>query len=377
MNDIWSYAIILLLAQGVFVLSLLCLLPKRRQKLENRYLFAIILVFLWFLLEFYSIRNRILIPANSFYGTRYGSWMVLGPLTYFFFYSATSKKWQFGLKNIIHFLPFLIFVFIIPSISSSSLSHRQIHYGMLAVFDFRPKTVTPFEYVYSTVFYLQFLHLAGYLIYNQIMLGRYVKNLRKEFTALNGTRWLFVFNGLLLLILILASAYLYLLFASNIYSRNLDYIYVLPLGFFIYAIGYKISGVDWLRPDRTAPSYKHSTLKEEDKLVIQKQLEKLMVTEKPYLNNELRLNQLAELLSISTHHLSQFLNEHYRTSFFDFINKHRVQEAKQLIANKPKFTLLQIGYEAGFNNKTSFINAFKRFEGQTPSSYRKRILQDT
>ncbi|WP_435622485.1 helix-turn-helix domain-containing protein [Flagellimonas sp.] len=376
MNDIWSYAIILLLAQGVFVLSLLCFLPKRRQKPENRYLFAVILVFIWFLLEFYSIRNRILIPVNSFYGTRYGSWMVLGPLTYFFFCSATSKKWRFGIKHLIHFLPFLFFVFIIPSISSSSLSHRQIHYGMLAVFDFRPKTVTPFEYVYSTIFYLQFLHLTGYLIQNQIMLGKYVKNLRTEFASLNGTRWLFIFNGLLLLILILASVYLYLLFASDVYSRDLDYIYVLPLGFFIYAIGYKISGVDWLHPEQTAPSYKHSTLKEEDKLEIEKQLGKLMLTEKPYLNNELRLNQLAEQLSISTHHLSQFLNEHHQTSFFDFINKHRVQEAKRLIVDKPNFTLLQIGYEAGFNNKTSFVNAFKRFEGQTPSSYRKTILQD-
>ena len=376
LNDVWSYTIILLLAQGVFVLSVLCLLPKRRQKRENRYLFAIIAVFLWFLFEFYCVRNKILIPVNPFYGTRYGSWMILGPLTFFFFCSATLKKWKFKTSHLIHFLPFLIFVVIIPLISAESLSHRQIHYGMLAVFDHRPKTVGFFEYLYSTVFYAQFLHLAAYLINNQILLNKYVRNLRREFTSLNGSRWLFVFNGLLLLILILASVYLYLLFVSDIYSRELDYIYVIPLGFFIYIMGYKISGVEWLQTEFAEPSYKNSTLKEKDKLEIEKQLKLVMNEKKPYLKNELRLNDLAELLPISPHHLSQFLNEYNKTSFFDFINEYRVQEAKRIIQETPEFTLLQVGYEAGFNNKTSFVNAFKRFAGQTPSAYRKNILQN-
>ena len=101
-----------------------------------------------------------------------------------------------------------------------------------------------------------------------------------------------------------------------------------------------------------------------------------MNEKKPYLKNELRLNDLAELLPISPHHLSQFLNEYNKTSFFDFINEYRVQEAKRIIQETPEFTLLQVGYEAGFNNKTSFVNAFKRFAGQTPSIYRKSILQN-
>ena len=83
-----------------------------------------------------------------------------------------------------------------------------------------------------------------------------------------------------------------------------------------------------------------------------------------------------EVSALKTSLSAKFLNEYNKTSFFDFINEYRVQEARRIIRHTPGFTLLQVGYEAGFNNKTSFVNAFKRFAGQTPSVYRKTVLQN-
>ena len=103
-------------------------------------------------------------------------------------------------------------------------------------------------------------------------------------------------------------------------------------------------------------------------------LNALVKEEKVYLDSKIRLKDLAEMMSVSTHHLSQFLNQNMKLSFFDFINKHRVNEAKNLIRNHPEMTLLQIAYDAGFNNKTSFVNAFKKFEKQTPSAFKGRLL---
>ncbi len=98
-----------------------------------------------------------------------------------------------------------------------------------------------------------------------------------------------------------------------------------------------------------------------------------MTEEKPYLQNELRLKDLADSTELTPHQLSHLINDHYKCSFFDFINEYRVKEAKVLIANKPKSTLLEIAFESGFNNKTSFVNAFKKFHGTTPSAFRKEI----
>ncbi len=370
-QDIWSILILFLIAQGLFVLSVFLLSSKRRRKQENRYLFLLVTVFIWFLVEFYTVRNVIKLNFDLFYGTRYGSWLLLGPLTFFFFKAVSISTWKFNLKSVLHLTPFLIFALLIPLLSGQSLSSRQIHYGMLAVFDHRPKVVTSFEYLYSSIFYLQFLHFAAYLVLNIQIIKRYAKRLKNEYAALNDTLWLYIFNLVLISSLILASIYLYILFASDAYSRSLDYIYVLPMGLFIYAVGYRLSGIEWLQTQEPKKRYESSTLKPIEKQVYKEKLEQLMQQEKPHLKNDLRLKDLAALLHMPNHHLSQLLNESYDSSFFDFINKYRIKEAKQLISMHPNYTLLQVAFDAGFNNKTSFVNAFKKFEQQTPSSFRK------
>ncbi|MEO0570484.1 MAG: hypothetical protein AAF039_02190 [Bacteroidota bacterium] len=275
MNDLWSNIILVVLIQGLFALSLLLLIPARRKKYENRHLLLILLTIFWFLLEFYCIRNKIKIPINVFYGTRYGSWLLLGPLTYFFIKSISSH-WKFKRKDLLHVIPFALFVLIIPLASGESLSNRQIHYGMLAVFDYRPKTVTFFEYSYSTIFYLQFIHLVGYLVINHFNLKRYTKKMKSSYAQTSNIVWLFVFNGLLFLILIFSLSFLYILFASDIYSRALDYIYVVPMGLFIYAMTYKLSGFEWKKPQGVDLRYRSSNLKPEQQNKLQKALEERM-----------------------------------------------------------------------------------------------------
>ncbi len=368
--DIWSILILVIIFQGFFFLSALLLSAEKRKKHSTRYLLFITLLFIWFLAEFLSVRNVFKVPLDIFYGTRYGSWMLLGPLTYFYFKSVTDSTWRFSKKHWLHLLPFVIFVIIIPSVSGQSLSRRQIHYGMLAVFDHRPKTVTAFEYLYSTVFYLQFIHLASYLFANSRIIKRYRKRLKQTHAVVNNVRWLLIFNGALTACLVLASTYLYILFSSDFYSRSLDYIYVIPMGLFLYSLGYYLSGVSWQKV--AAPKkYQSSSLKSAEKSALLSKLETFMQEEKPYLKNDLRLHDLASELSTNDHHLSQVINEHYQCSFFDYVNQHRITEAKRLIMEHPNHTLLKIAFEAGFNNKTSFVNAFRKFEKMTPSSFRK------
>lgn len=104
-----------------------------------------------------------------------------------------------------------------------------------------------------------------------------------------------------------------------------------------------------------------------DKLVF------LMESDKLFLDNSLTLDVLSEELNLSRHHTSQLINEHFQVNFFEFVNNYRIDEAMKLLEDhKNKLNINQIIYAAGFNNRTSFYNAFKKKTGVSPKSYRNK-----
>ena len=369
--DIWSILIIVIAFQGLFLLSALLISPEKRVKRENRYLLFIILVLIWFLAEFFAIRNKIDVNLNVFYGTRYGSWFLLGPLTFFYFKSITDTSWKFTKKELWHFIPFVVFVIIIPLVAYKALNDRQVDYGMLSVFDHREKVISTIQYVYSFIFILQFIHLAIFLFKNLKLVKVYSNDLRSEYSDVDGNiKWLKFFNKALLFLLLLSAIFLYILLVTDIYRRHLDYIYVLPIGFLFYFISYNFMKTEWKPTDKKITKYANSSLNADDIPQHVEKLNNLMNVEKVYLDSEIKLKDLAKMMDISAHHVSQIINQHFKLSFFDFINNYRTSEAKNMIKNNPEFTMIKVAFESGFNNKTSFVNAFKKFEKVTPSEFR-------
>ena len=123
----------------------------------------------------------------------------------------------------------------------------------------------------------------------------------------------------------------------------------------------------------TKRKYEKSTLSAQDSETIARKLQELIDTERPYLQSNLSLPDLARHLSVSTHHISQVLNERIGKTFFDYINSYRVEEAKRLLRD-PKMNHLSIaaiGFDAGFNSLSAFNSVFKRYTNITPSQYRK------
>lgn len=103
------------------------------------------------------------------------------------------------------------------------------------------------------------------------------------------------------------------------------------------------------------------------------QLIKHMRENKPYLNPKLSLKDLAARVDIPYYHLSNLLNNHLETSFYDFVNQYRVAEFITL-QQDPKnehLTLLSLAYDAGFNSKSTFYSIFKKYKGVSPSDYFK------
>lgn len=110
---------------------------------------------------------------------------------------------------------------------------------------------------------------------------------------------------------------------------------------------------------------------------VEKKLEQLMQNDKIFLNSNISLSELSTLLGTNTSYLSQYLNENLNTNFNDFINAERVNEACRImthegVANK---SLDQIAEEVGFNSRSTFYSAFKKFTGITPAYFMKNIEQ--
>lgn len=96
--------------------------------------------------------------------------------------------------------------------------------------------------------------------------------------------------------------------------------------------------------------------------------------EKPFLEPELTLSDLSERCGIPVHYLSQILNENLNRNFYNFINSYRIEEAKRMLSDPEErnLTILEVLYTVGFNSKSVFNTAFKRFAGMTPTDFKKK-----
>ncbi|OJJ21185.1 hypothetical protein BKI52_11500 [marine bacterium AO1-C] len=92
-------------------------------------------------------------------------------------------------------------------------------------------------------------------------------------------------------------------------------------------------------------------------------------TEKWYLQEDLTLTELAQLLEIKPNILSQVINTATQDNFYDFVNRFRVEAVKQLLPHSRE-SVLQIAYQCGFKSKSTFNACFKKFTGYTPTQYR-------
>ncbi len=122
-----------------------------------------------------------------------------------------------------------------------------------------------------------------------------------------------------------------------------------------------------------AAKYSRSGLKAEEGAAYAERVIDYLKTEKPYLRSRLSIQDLAGALDIPAHALSQVINEHLNASFYDLINRHRVDEFKKRVADPQyqHFTLIAIALDCGFNSKSSFNRIFKKYEQRTPTEYVK------
>ena len=118
--------------------------------------------------------------------------------------------------------------------------------------------------------------------------------------------------------------------------------------------------------------YNRSPLTWEHKIHYLQKIKSYMEKVQPYLSSSVNLTEFAKEIFIPSRYISQILNEELGMSFYDFMNKYRIDKAGELLMN-PDYnnnSIIDIAWECGFNSKSVFNAAFKKFTGMTPSEFR-------
>lgn len=366
-----------LVFQFIFV-SLFLVQNKKGKALSNKLLAIVFLMISIAVICLYILvfRVQIKIPQLLFFDDTF--MFAYGPLLYLFTQSVIFKNYKLQKKNIVHFIPFIVAICVVIGIilfvdtnsisqTSDALSNQQI----------------PMYFRIGELLMLG--HIFYYLLKSKQIIKSVIgktKDLYSTFNLDNFKLLKFILNSFVILFL-LALTHSILPFIGIKTGLLITLLMmVLFMFYFINSILLKllnqstndsgaISQIDF----KDTKKYAGSNLSPTDLNTYINKLGKYMNEEQRYLDSELSIADLSKDLNISSKIVSQVINEGYKCNFFDFVNDYRVEAAKSLFKSdaENKLTIQEVMYDSGFNSKSSFNTAFKKFTKQTPTQYRNAI----
>ncbi|MCR4664431.1 MAG: helix-turn-helix domain-containing protein [Paludibacteraceae bacterium] len=120
--------------------------------------------------------------------------------------------------------------------------------------------------------------------------------------------------------------------------------------------------------DEAEPDKAQSVLSAKNQAQIDK-LEHWMTTSKPYLNPDLKRTDLQMVLTINRNYITSLLHEAYGCTFYQFVNRYRVEEAKHLIQANPTMSMNDVASSCGFSSRRQFYQVFTRETGLPPKEW--------
>ncbi|MFZ4399852.1 MAG: helix-turn-helix domain-containing protein [Bacteroidales bacterium] len=128
-----------------------------------------------------------------------------------------------------------------------------------------------------------------------------------------------------------------------------------------------------IEDEKTNPKYQKSSLTFDQKTHIIEALDKYMKN-KPYYYSNLTIDEVAEALQTNSKYLSQVINESYQKNFYTYINIFRINDSMEMLLSNQfeNYSMEGIAKTVGFNSKSSFYSAFKKYTGYTPTEFKKK-----
>ncbi len=301
------------------------------------------------------------------------------PMLFFYILSLIYKDFKFRKIHLIHLLPWILsFVFMFPRFYSQDLTGRQDFFNNYL---YNPEVIFIIWMSYAVSF--------AYKIYIYYILARGKKIMLENYSNLERTnfKWVFQLNtfSLVMLIFVLikqVSKYVIDDFQTLNIIRII--VVVLVLSFTCWLILTALYRPEIFRgiesSQKTVKDILGDQVSEgESDHQVDPKIERVKAyveEHRPYLDPQLTIQSLAHQVEMPVTELSVLINHKMGKHFFDFTNEYRIEEAKKLlkIEADQKLTVLEILYKVGFNSKSSFNTAFKKYTSMTPTQFRKSTV---
>ena len=337
---------------------------------SNRYLAILLFLLTIISLPFAIKPTGLIFHVPYMVDLEWAAGFLFAPFYLWFVREMTGERMIFNWKELLHLLPACIALLYFSKFYFKS-SEEQMEYIRLV-----QSTYIEDYFIADAIFYS---YIQGYFIYVIILL--YKRKTKLSGIYLDNLYWLRKYT-ILLLSFGFFGAIVFLLPLPQIYVDILPLasasLYLVMIYRFLQQSGKRIEEESPLVAEEGKESklkYSGSNLNPEEAERLNIDLQKLMLDDKVFLQPELTLKSLAQLLKVSAHHLSQVINQYHGKNFSDFVNAFRIQEAQKIILENTQLKLEAVGYECGFNTKTTFNAAFKKYTGFTPSEFRKNHSQ--
>ena len=293
---------------------------------------------------------------------------LFNPTLYLYTCSLTDKKFSLRWIQLLHLVPYLFF-----EVTAYLLQEKLV----VKLF-FNSDQIQWFRISFIAATFISWII---YSVISILKVHRHRINLQNEFSTLDSYKrisWLLfvlIFYMLYWLATVVIGILNYFLITEQII---LSFSYSILLGL-LYILGFYGLKQELIFPDSHGNEpegngkYKYSRLQQKYKRELQQKIKLYFEKEEPFLDSELTIGKLSETLDLPRHVVTEVLNTGFKKNFYQFVNEYRVNAVKKMLSD-PKHDILSIeaiGYECGFNSKSTFFSVFKSLTGKTPTQFKQ------
>jgi AraC-like DNA-binding protein len=292
-----------------------------------------------------------------------------GVTLYFYVLTITKEDFSFHQRHIAHFIPAIVCLVLLLCFKIDS---RDL------LFDNDMSFL--FEHVVHILWYTIKIIPICYAVAAIVSLSRYREQLREHYSTISDP----AINWLNYLTIGFLCSWLWTLFVNVLANcSNLEIVgafgvadnyitFFLVIALFAYSISY----VQALLKTSVEVKPVEEIQKPNDAII--EKIRYGVEIQKLYLNQSINIEDFSKEIGAPFREVSNAINKHFQTNFFEFINNLRVEEAKRMLSDRSydKLSILDILHESGFNSKSAFQRFFKRLTGVSPREYRKNAYQE-